>query len=69
MFYSFSYVFIGLCRFADAQRSGLGDGREIYILSPERQPNRITKDEIMNKKSNEEILALTIAETFTTAHC
>jgi predicted secreted protein len=34
---------------------GLGDGREIYILSSERQPNRITKDEIKNKKLNKEI--------------
>ena len=59
-----------IVRFANStQRSGLGDGREIYILPLERQPNRITKDESKNKKLNKEISARTIAETCTTAHC
>ena len=46
---------------------GLGDGREIYILQPERQPNRITKDEIMNKKLNKEISARTTDDSSTKA--
>ena len=50
-------------------RLGLGDGREIYILQPERQPNKVTKDESKNKKPNKEISARTIAETRTIAHC
>jgi len=49
--------------------AGLGDGRKLYILPPERQPNKVTKDEIMNKKVNKGISARTIAETCTTAHC
>ncbi len=40
-------------------RLGLGDGREIYILQPERQPNKVTEDEIKNKKPNKEISART----------
>ena len=52
-----------------SQRLGLGDGMEIYILQPELQPNRITKDEIKNKKLNREISSRTIAETCTTANC
>lgn len=59
----------GKCAAYDHQRSGLGDGREIYILQPERQHNKVTNDKIKNKKLNKEISIRTIAETCTNAHC
>ena len=35
-----------------SQRSGLGDGREIYILQPERQPNKEIKVQNKYKSSS-----------------
>lgn len=46
---------------------GLGDGRGIEILSPERQPNKELKVQIKNKKMNKEISAGTEAEQRTEA--
>ena len=34
---------VGTCIVYFVQRLGLGDGREIYILPPERQPNKELK--------------------------
>ncbi|HEY5405995.1 MAG TPA: hypothetical protein VIJ92_02870 [Ginsengibacter sp.] len=44
-----------------------GDGREIYILRRERQPNKVSKDEIKNKKLNKEFSAGTTDDSSTKA--